>query len=418
MSGNEGRRAGRHFLQIPGPSPIPERILRAMDMPVIDHRGPQFQKLGQRVLAKIKGVFKTDSHVFIYPTSGTGAWEAALANLFSPGDFVLMYETGHFATLWKNMAARLRLRPEFIGSDWRGGVDPQRIESRLREDADHSIRAVCVVHNETSTGATSRIDEVRRAIDAAGHPALLLVDTVSGLACADYRHDEWGVDVSVSGSQKGLMLPPGLGFNAVSEKALAFARKAETAKQFWAWEEMIAPNAHGFFPSTPATNLLYGLDVAIDMLNEEGLEHVFARHQRYGEATRRAVAAWGLETICLDPRLHSPVLTGVMLPKGCDADRFRTIALDRFDISLGTGLGRLAGKAFRIGHLGDTNELTLLGALAGVEMSLRLAGVICEASGVLAAMTYVRETSSPETASRAPRLRPNSRPLSERFSTT
>jgi alanine-glyoxylate transaminase/serine-glyoxylate transaminase/serine-pyruvate transaminase len=418
MSGNEGRRAGRHFLQIPGPSPIPERILRAMDMPVIDHRGPQFQKLGQRVLAKIKGVFRTDSHVFIYPTSGTGAWEAALANLFSPGDFVLMYETGHFATLWKTMAARLRLRPEFIGSDWRGGVDPHRIESRLREDAGHSIKAVCVVHNETSTGATSRIDEVRKAIDAAGHPALLLVDTVSGLACADYRHDEWGVDVSVSGSQKGLMLPPGLGFNAVSEKALAFARKAETAKQFWAWEEMIAPNARGFFPSTPATNLLYGLDVAIDMLNEEGLEHVFARHQRYGEATRRAVAAWGLETICLDPRLHSPVLTGVMLPEGCDADRFRTIALDRFDISLGAGLGRLAGKAFRIGHLGDTNELTLLGALAGVEMSLGLAGVICEASGVLAAMTYVRETSSPETASLAPRLGPNSRPLSERLSST
>jgi alanine-glyoxylate transaminase / serine-glyoxylate transaminase / serine-pyruvate transaminase len=396
MSGNERRRAGRHFLQIPGPSPIPERILRAMDMPVIDHRGPRFQELGQRVLAKIKGVFKTDSHVFIYPTSGTGAWEAALANLFSPGDSVLMYETGHFATLWKNMAARLRLRPEFIGSDWRGGVDPQRIESRLREDAGHSIKAVCVVHNETSTGATSRIDEVRRAIDAARHPALLLVDTVSGLACADYRHDEWGVDVSVSGSQKGLMLPPGLGFNAVGEKALAFSRKAETAKQFWSWEEMIAPNARGFFPSTPATNLLYGLDVAIDMLNEEGLEHVFARHQRYGEATRRAVAAWGLKTICLDPRLHSPVLTGVMLPNGCDADHFRAIALDRFDISLGAGLGRLAGKAFRIGHLGDTNELTLLGALAGVEMSLRLAGVACAASGVLAAMTYLRETSSPE----------------------
>jgi alanine-glyoxylate transaminase/serine-glyoxylate transaminase/serine-pyruvate transaminase len=309
MSGNERRRAGRHFLQIPGPSPIPERILRAMDMPVIDHRGPRFQELGQRVLTKIKGVFKTDSHVFVYPTSGTGAWEAALANLFSPGDSVLMYETGHFATLWKNMAARLRLRPEFIGSDWRGGVDPQRIESRLNEDAGHSIKAVCVVHNETSTGATSRIDKVRKAIDAAGHPALLLVDTVSGLACADYRHDEWGVDVSVSGSQKGLMLPPGLGFNAVGEKALALARKAETAKQFWSWEEMIAPNARGFFPSTPATNLLYGLDVAIDMLNEEGLEHVFARHQRYGEATRRAVTAWGLETICLDPRLHSPVST-------------------------------------------------------------------------------------------------------------
>jgi len=398
MSGNEGRRAGRHFLQIPGPSPIPDRILRAMDMPVIDHRGPQFQKLGRRVLAKIKGVFKTESHVFIYPTSGTGAWEAALANLFSPGDAVLMYETGHFATLWKNMAARLRLRPEFIASDWRAGVDPERIESLLSEDVRHSIKAVCVVHNETSTGVTSRIDEVRKAIDAARHPALLLVDTVSGLACADYRHDEWGVDVSVSGSQKGLMLPPGLGFNAVSEKALAFARKAETAKQFWSWEEMIPHNARGFFPSTPATNLLYGLDVAIDMLNEEGLEHVFARHQRHSEATRRAVAAWGLESICLDPRLHSPVLTGVMLPEGRDADPLRELALDRFDISLGTGLGRLAGKAFRIGHLGDINDLTLIGALAGVEMSLSLAGVDCEASGVLAAMTYLQETSSSRAA--------------------
>jgi alanine-glyoxylate transaminase/serine-glyoxylate transaminase/serine-pyruvate transaminase len=393
MSGNEGRRAGRHFLQIPGPSPIPERILRAMDMPVIDHRGPQFQKLGRRVLAKIKGVFKTGSHVFIYPTSGTGAWEAALANLFSPGDSVLMYETGHFATLWKNMAARLRLRPEFIGSDWRGGVDPQRIGSRLREDAGHSIKGVCVVHNETSTGVTSQIGEVRKAIDAAGHSALLLVDTVSGLACADYRHDEWDVDVSISGSQKGLMLPPGLGFNAVSEKALAFARKAETARQFWSWEEMIPHNERGFFPSTPATNLLYGLDVAIDMLNEEGLDHVFARHKRYGEATRRAVAAWGLETICLDPRLHSPVLTGVMLPEGRDADRFRTLALDRFDMSLGAGLDRLAGRAFRIGHLGDINDLTLLGALAGVEMSLSLADIDCKGSGVLAAMSYLRETS-------------------------
>jgi len=392
MGDNERRRAGRHFLQIPGPSPVPERILRAMDMQVIDHRGPEFQKLGQRVLGKIKGVFKTESHVFIYPTSGTGAWEAALANLFSPGDQILMYETGQFATLWKSMAARLRLLPEFLGSDWRGGVDPARIESRLREDSAHAIKAVCVVHNETSTGATSRIEEVRAAIDAAAHPALLLVDTVSGLACADYRHDEWGVDVSVSGSQKGLMLPPGLGFNAVSEKALDFARKADTAKQFWSWQEMIPHNARGFFPSTPATNLLYGLDVAIDMLNEEGLDHVFARHQRHGEATRRAVAAWGLETICLDPRLSSPVLTGVMLPEGNDADRFREIALERFDISLGTGLGKLAGRAFRIGHLGDINDLTLLGALAGVEMSLGIAGVVCEASGVAAAMDYLRET--------------------------
>src|SRR5271169_1678107 len=274
MSDNERRRAGRHFLQIPGPSPVPQRILRAMDMPVIDHRGPQFQKLGQRVLAKIKGVFKTDSPVFIYPTSGTGAWEAALANLFSSDDSVLMYETGQFATLWKNMAARLRLRPEFIGSDWRGGVDPQRIGSRLREDARHSIKAVCVVHNETSTGATSRIDEVRKAIDAAGHPALLLVDTVSGLACADYRHDEWGVDVAIAGSQKGLMLPPGLGFNAVSEKALAASKSARMPKSYWDWQAMFSQNKLGFFPYTPATNLLYGLRESLNMLNEEGLQNV------------------------------------------------------------------------------------------------------------------------------------------------
>src|ERR1700733_11869918 len=284
MSGNERRRAGRHFLQIPGPSPIPEQILRAMDMPVIDHRGPQFQKLGQRVLAKIKGVFKTTGHVFIYPTSGTGAWEAALANLFSSGDSVLMYETGHFATLWKNMAQHLRLRPEFIGSDWRGGVDVERIESRLREDSGHSIKAVCVVHNETSTGATSRINEVRKAIDAAGHPALLLVDTVSGLACADYRHDEWGVDVSVSGSQKGLMLPPGLGFNAVSEKAIAASKQAKLPRSFWDWTEIIEMNKSGYWPYTPNTNLLYGLSEALEMIGDEGLDQVFARHKRVAAA--------------------------------------------------------------------------------------------------------------------------------------
>jgi alanine-glyoxylate transaminase / serine-glyoxylate transaminase / serine-pyruvate transaminase len=393
LTGNERRRAGRHFLQIPGPSPIPERVLRAMDMPVIDHRGPQFQQLGLRVLKKLKSVFKTESHVFLYPASGTGAWEAALANLFSAGDRILMFETGHFATLWKNMAEKLGLRPEFIGSDWRGGVDSSRIESRLREDPGHSFKAVCVVHNETSTGATSRIQDVRQAIDAARHPCLLLVDTISGLACADYRHDEWGVDVSISGSQKGLMLPLGLGFNAVSGKALAFARQAKTPKLFWSWEEMIPHNAHGFFPFTPATNLLYGLDASIDLLNEEGLDHVFARHHRLGEATRRAVAAWGLQTVCLDPRLHSPVLTGVMLPEGHDPDRFRQVALDRFDISLGTGLGRLAGKAFRIGHLGDINDLTLLGALAGVEMSLGLAGVPHKPGGVAAAMKYLSGTS-------------------------
>ena len=393
MNGNERRRAGRHFLQIPGPSPVPEAILRAMDMPVIDHRGPQFQKLGLRVLAKLRGIFKTEDQVFIYPTSGTGAWEAALANLFSPCDQILMFETGHFAALWKKMADRLRLDVVQMDSDWRGGVDAARIEARLREDSARGIKAVCVVHNETSTGVTSRIDEVRGAIDAAGHPALLLVDTVSGLACADYRHDEWGVDVSVSGSQKGLMLPPGLGFNAVSDKALSYARKADTIKAFWSWEEMIPHNARGFFPSTPATNLLYGLDAAIDLLHEEGLDHVFARHLRHAEATRQAVAAWGFETVCRDPRLHSPVLTGVMMPEGHDADRFRQLALERFDISLGTGLGRLAGRAFRIGHLGDINDLTLLGALAGVEMALGLAGAPLQAGGVAAAMQYLAASS-------------------------
>ena len=389
MSSNAGRRAGRHFLQIPGPSPVPERILRAMDMPVIDHRGPEFQKLGKRVLEKLKGVFKTRGHVFIYPASGTGAWEAALANLFAPGDTVLMYETGQFATLWKNMAQRLGVEPEFSASDWRGGVDAALIEARLRADTQHRLKAVCVVHNETSTGATSRIEEVRKAIDAAAHPALLLVDTVSGLGCADYRHDEWGVDVSVSGSQKGLMLPPGISFNAVSQKALEASRKAGTRKLFWSWEEMIPHNANGFFPYTPATNLLYGLDVAIDMLNEEGFDNVFARHQRLGEATRRAVAAWGLETVCRDDRLHSPVLTGVMLPDGHNADDFRRIVLEAFDMSLGVGLGRLAGKAFRIGHLGDINELTLLGALAGVEMGLGLSGVPHKTGGVTAAMEFL-----------------------------
>jgi alanine-glyoxylate transaminase/serine-glyoxylate transaminase/serine-pyruvate transaminase len=367
--------------------------MRAMDMPVIDHRGPEFQKLGKRVLHKLKGVFKTEGNVFIYPASGTGAWEAALANAFSPGDRVLMYETGHFSTLWKNMAIKLGLRPEFIQSDWRGGVDPALVEKYLREDHERTIKAVCVVHNETSTGVTSRIAEVRAAIDAADHPALLLVDTISGLACADYRHDEWRVDVTVSGSQKGLMLPPGISFNAVSEKALAASRAAKLPRLFWSWDEMIPLNANGFFPYTPATNLLYGLDAAIDLLNEEGLDHVFTRHERHAAATRCAVEAWGLETVCRNPSLHSPVLTGVMMPEGHDADRFRQIVLERFDMSLGSGLGRLAGKAFRIGHLGDINDLTLMGALTGVEMGLALAGVPHRTGGVKAAMDCLRETS-------------------------
>lgn len=394
MSANERRRAGRHFLQIPGPSPVPERVMRAMDMPVLDHRGPEFQKLGKRVLSKLKGIFKTDGHVFIYPASGTGAWEAALANAFSPGDRILMYETGHFSTLWKNMALKLGLQPEFIPTDWRGGVDASLIERKLREDKDCTIKAVCVVHNETSTGVTSRIAEVRDAIDAAGHPALLLVDTISGLACADYRHDEWGVDVTVSGSQKGLMLPPGISFNAVSAKALAASKAAKLPRLFWSWDEMIPHNANGFFPYTPATNLLYGLDAAIDLLNDEGLDAVFARHQRHAAATRRAVEAWGLETVCRDPRLHSPVLTGVMMPEGHDADRLRAIILEKFDMSLGTGLGKLAGKAFRIGHLGDINDLTLVGALSGVEMGLKLAGVPHNLGGTQAAMDYLRETAA------------------------
>jgi alanine-glyoxylate transaminase/serine-glyoxylate transaminase/serine-pyruvate transaminase len=392
MNTNERRRAGRHFLQIPGPSPVPERVMRAMDMPVIDHRGAEFQKLAKRVLHKLKGVFKTEGNVLIYPASGTGAWEAALANAFSPGDRVLMYETGHFSTLWKNMAIKFGLRPEFIPSDWRGGVDPALVAKHLREDHARTIKAVCIVHNETSTGVTSRIAEVRGAIDAADHPALLLVDTISGLACADYRHDEWRVDVTVSGSQKGLMLPPGISFNAVSEKALAASRAAKLPRQFWSWDEMISLNANGFFPYTPATNLLYGLDAAIDLLNEEGLDHVFARHERHAAATRCAVEAWGLETVCRNPRLHSPVLTGVMMPEGHDADRFRQIVLEHFDMSLGSGLGRLAGKAFRIGHLGDINDLTLLGALAGVEMGLSLAGVPHRTGGVKAAMDRLRES--------------------------
>ncbi len=386
------RRAGRHFLQIPGPSPVPDRILHAMAMPVLDHRGPEFQKLGHRVLNGIKTIFKTKNPVIIYPASGTGAWEAALANVLSPGDHVLMYETGHFATLWKTMATKLGVHAEFLESDWRSGVDANRIETRLRADTAHTIKAVCVVHNETSTGATSHIDEVRRAIDAAKHPALLMVDTISGLASADYRHDEWGVDVTVSGSQKGLMLPPGISFNAISDKAMAAAKTATLPKLFWSWEEMIPHNKAGFFPYTPATNLLYALAEAIDMLHEEGLDRVFARHQRHAEATRRAVAAWGLENLILDSKVYSPVLTAVQLPDGHNADNLRKIILDKFDMSLGTGLTKVAGKVFRIGHLGDTNDLTILGTLAGVEMGLELAKVPHHAGGVLAAMMYLRET--------------------------
>jgi alanine-glyoxylate transaminase/serine-glyoxylate transaminase/serine-pyruvate transaminase len=389
---NAPRRAGRHFLQIPGPTPVPDRILRAMDMPVIDHRGPEFKQLGLRVLSGIRTIFQTAGPVVIYPSSGTGAWEAALVNTLSPGDQVLMYETGHFATLWRNIALKLGLQPEFIASDWRSGADAAAVEARLRQDKGHAVKAVCVVHNETSTGATSRIDEVRRAIDAAQHPALLMVDTISSLASIDYRHDEWGVDVTVGGSQKGLMLPPGLGFNAISDKAMAASRAARLPKSYFGWEEMLGPNKEGFFPYTPATNLLYGLAEAIDMLHEEGLARVFARHDRHAEGVRRAVGAWGLEILCKDPKYYSSTLTAVLMPEGHNADTLRHTALDRFDVSLGTGLSKVAGKVFRIGHLGDTNDLTVIATLAGVEMALGLAGVPHKPAGVAAAMAYFKET--------------------------
>lgn len=382
--------AGRHFLQIPGPSPVPDRILRAMSYPTIDHRGPEFGALGLQVLAGIKKIFKTGQPVVIYPASGTGAWEAALTNTLSPGDAVLMYETGHFATLWKKMAEALGLKPEFLGlpgiEGWRQGVQADRIEQRLRQDREHQVKAVCVVHNETSTGVTSDIAAVRRAIDAAGHPALLIVDTISGLASADYRHDEWGVDVTVSGSQKGLMLPPGISFNAVSQKAIAAGKNARLPKAFWDWTDIIEMNQAGYWPYTPNTNLLYGLSEALDMILGEGLEQVFQRHQRLASACRAAVRAWGLEIQCADPALYSPVLTGVMTPPGFDADAIRKTIYENFNMSLGTGLGKMKGGMFRIGHLGEANDLTLMATLAGCEMGLKLAGVPLAGSGVVAAM--------------------------------
>jgi alanine-glyoxylate transaminase/serine-glyoxylate transaminase/serine-pyruvate transaminase len=383
------RTPGRHFLQIPGPTNVPDRVLRAMDMPTMDHRSEAFAALGHRVLDGIKTVFQTESPVVIYPASGTGAWEAALVNALSPGDHILMYETGHFASLWRTMAARLGLDPEFIQSDWRSGVDPAEVEARLKDDKGHAIKAVCVVHNETSTGCTTRIDEVRRAIDAAGHPALLMVDTISSLGSIDYRHDEWGVDITVGGSQKGLMLPPGLSFNAISEKALKASQSAKLPKAFWAWEDMLPANAKGYFPYTPATNLLYGLAEAIDMLHEEGLDNVFARHDRHAEATRRAVRAWGLEVFCTDERHYSSSLTAVLMPGGRGADRFRKVVQDAFDMSLGSGLSKIADKVFRIGHLGDFNDLMLAGTLSGVEMGLERAGVQHRKGGVQAALDFL-----------------------------
>jgi len=382
-------RSGRHFLQIPGPTNVPERVLRAMDRPTIDHRGPQFAQLGHEVLEGLKQVFRTSSPVIIYPASGTGAWEAALVNTLSAGDLVLMSETGQFATLWRKLAARLGLKIDFIPGDWRHGADVEAIERKLAEDRSHAIKALCVVHNETSTGVVSRIALLRGALNRAGHPALLLVDTISSLGSMDYRHDEWGVDVTVAGSQKGLMLPPGLSFNAVSEKALAASKTARLPRSYFSWDEMLGPNKAGFFPYTPATNLLYGLREALRMLMEEGLDNVFARHARHGEATRRAVLAWGLEILCAEPAEYSNTLTAVLLPAGQDADKVRQIILERFDMSLGAGLGKLQGKIFRIGHLGDFNDLTLAGTLCGVEMGLQLAGVPIRKQGVAAALDYL-----------------------------
>jgi alanine-glyoxylate transaminase / serine-glyoxylate transaminase / serine-pyruvate transaminase len=394
MPQNAPRLPGRHFLQIPGPTPVPDRVLRAIDMPLIDQRGPEFAKMTKRVLESIKTIFKITQPVIIYTATGTGAWEAALTNTLSPGDRVLMVETGQFATLWKVMAERLGLKPEFIKTDWRVGADPKLIEEHLRKDKAHEIKAVCVLHSETATGCLSPIGEIRKAIDAAGHPALFLVDTISSLASADYRHDEWGVDVTIGGAQKGLMLPPGMSFNAVSEKALNAAKTAKLPRSFFQWEDMLTMYKQGFFPYTPATQMLYGLDVSIQMLHEEGLDNVFARHDRLAEATRRAVRGWGLEILCRDPKYYSPSVTAVLLPDGHDADQFRAIALNTFNIAYGASFGPYAKKYFRIGHMGDVNDTMMLGALAATEMALALVGVPHKKGGVQAAIDYIVSTQS------------------------
>jgi len=381
--------SGRHFLQIPGPTNVPDRVLRAMAKPTIDHRGPEFAQLAQEVFKGLKQIFKTSGTVVIYPSSGTGAWEAALVNILSPSDKVLMFETGFFATQWKNVAVRLGLEVDFVPGDWRHGVDPQVVESKLAEDRKQSFKAVAIVHNETSTGVTSRIAEVRKAIDRAKHPALLMVDTISSLASIDYEQDEWGVDITIGCSQKGLMLPPGLGLNGISEKALAVSKSARLPKSYWDWEAMININRSGFFPYTPATNLLFGLRESLHMLTEEGLENVFGRHKRLGEAARLAVKAWELQLLCQNPEEYSSSLTAVLMPEGYDADVFRKLVLEKFNMSLGNGLGKLAGKVFRIGHLGDFNDLMLAGTLSGIEMGLSLAKVPFSKGGVTEALDYL-----------------------------
>lgn len=386
--------SGRHFLQIPGPSNVPDRILHAIGHPTIDHRGPQFKELSEEVLAGSRRIFKTSGPVVVFPTSGTGAWEASLMNTLNPGDKVLMFETGHFATLWYNMAKKFGLEIDFVPTNWRHGVDPQVVEEKLTEDKEHKIKSVNVVHNETSTGVASKIAEIRQAIDRANHPALFMVDTISSLGSMDYRHEEWKVDVTVGCSQKGLMLPPGLGFNAISDKALEASKTATFTRHFWDWNDMLKANEAFFYPSTPCTNLLFGLRESIKMLEEEGLENVFARHDRFAEATRRAVRAWGLEVLCEKPEEYSSVLTAVMMPEGSGADNLRKVILNNFDMSLGNGLGKVADKVFRIGHLGDLNDLSLVGALAGVEMGLGLGNVKHQKGGVAEAMKYLAEVAA------------------------
>lgn len=386
------RETGRHFLQIPGPSAVPDRILNAIAMPVIDHRGPDYGELGLKVLAGMRDIFQTSGPVIIYPSSGTGAWEAALVNTLSPGDKVVMVETGHFASLWQKLAQKLGLEAELIETDWRTGADPQLVTRALEADTNRNIKAVCVVHNETSTGCTSQIADIRRAIDSVGHPALFLVDTISGLASADFCFDDWGVDVAVSGSQKGLMLPPGLSFNAISAKALEASKSAGLKRSYWAWDEMLNANERGYFPYTPATNLLYGLSVAIEMINEEGLSNVFIRHQRHAAATRAAVESWGLEVQCTNENEHSPVLTAVRTPNGHSADALRNVILKHYNMSLGNGLSKIQDRVFRIGHLGDFNDLMLSATLSGIEMGLHLSGIPHKPGGAQMALDYLKST--------------------------
>jgi len=380
---------GRHFLQIPGPTNVPERVLRAMTKPTIDHRGPEFVRLTRELLESLQEVCQTTGKVVIYPSSGTGAWEAAIVNTLSPGDKVLMFETGHFAVMWRNLAVRLGIQADFIPGNWREGVDPLLVEEKLTADQKQDIKAIMVVHNETSTGVLSRIAEIRQAINRVGHNALLMVDTISSLALTDYRHDAWGVDVTVGSSQKGLMLPPGIGFNVLSEKALMASKSARLPKAYWDWEAVIKANQTGFFPYTPPTNLFFGLKEALQMILEEGLENIFRRHNRFAEATRRAVRAWGLEVNCLSPAEYSNSVTAVRLPEGYDADTLRKLILEKFNLSLGNGLGKLQGKVFRIGHMGDFNELMLAGTLSGIEMGMALAGVPHKKGGVQAALDYL-----------------------------